>query len=126
MVISDAEDWATVGQTVRARRMKLEWSQEELARRADLGIQTIRNIEGGRQQDRKPETLTRIEQTLQLTPGVLRAIATGKPIEAVVPAEWEARLRMVEDRLDQVQNRIERVTEALRLAAADVDASDDL
>src|SRR5262245_9572984 len=58
-------DLPMFGQKVRAYRMRLGWSQEDLAGRAGVDVKTVGNIETGRTQPR-PSTIRLLIHALQL------------------------------------------------------------
>ena len=54
----------TIGDRIRERRLALDWSQEFLARRADMSTNTIRLIEQGISESPQISTLVRLAKAL--------------------------------------------------------------
>jgi transcriptional regulator with XRE-family HTH domain len=66
--------WSRLAKEVRARRLKLNFTQEELVRRGGPSHQTIRNIEQGRQTSYRELTFAKLEQVLGWKTGTVQSI----------------------------------------------------
>jgi transcriptional regulator with XRE-family HTH domain len=55
------------GRLLRAHRMRLPLTQEQLAERAGLSERTLRNLEAGRISRPYPDTIRRLADALELT-----------------------------------------------------------
>lgn len=62
--------FTTIGNNIRERRRHLRLTQELLAQKADLSVDTIKNVEGGRRSMRL-DTYLRIVCALGTTPAAL-------------------------------------------------------
>jgi len=75
----DTEAWEKAGQAVRQRRIELHMTQEELARKADVSLRTVGNIETGRPMTRLSPSLVRIEVALGWESDSFRGMLAGQP-----------------------------------------------
>jgi transcriptional regulator with XRE-family HTH domain len=77
--LSDQPSPTAYGRTIQRLRKQREWSQEELGRRANLGHQTISDIETGRRTNPKHATLQQIADALEVPIGRLYAEEPAMP-----------------------------------------------
>lgn len=71
-------DWARLGEHVEAERRRREWTQEDLARAADVGVSTVQSVERGNRQ--KPQILPThrvIARVLGWDDGSVEAVLAG-------------------------------------------------
>jgi transcriptional regulator with XRE-family HTH domain len=73
--VSEAPTTTVYGRRIRQLRIQRQWSQEELGRRANVGHQTVSDIETGRRDNPKQATLQAIADAL----GVTVATLYGEP-----------------------------------------------
>jgi transcriptional regulator with XRE-family HTH domain len=107
------EDWVTTAAAIRKRRSILGLTQEQAARAANLGIQTWRNVESGREAERRDATLNAMETVLKWPHGTIRSIANLSIHRS--PADNESRLQALEREQRVLNERLDEVTK--RLAA---------
>jgi predicted transcriptional regulator len=75
--------WLTrVGEAVRQRRLDLELTQREVARRAGLAVNTGSQLERGQNWPRETNQ-RKLEMALQWPPGALTALRRGEPVPQV-------------------------------------------
>jgi len=88
-LVSAAPPRGSFGALLRARRQRALLSQEQLAARAGLSERTVRNLEAGRVQLPRTDTVRLLVEALQLTGperGDWFAAARGVPHRRAVPA----------------------------------------
>lgn len=68
-------DFEHLAQVVRARRVRMDWTQADLATAAGVSETTIQNLEGQRVLTRLPNTMALIEDALGWPPNTARQIA---------------------------------------------------
>lgn len=75
-----------VADYVRRRREQIGLTQDQLAQRAGISVQTIKFLETGRLQNPpKLSNLTKMAHALRVPPDVLVTLATGAPEEPEAP-----------------------------------------
>lgn len=62
--------YQTIACNIRERRKQLRYSQDQLAEKADVSVDTIKNVESGRR-TMNLETYLRISEALEITPFTL-------------------------------------------------------
>ena len=77
--------WHT-GDLVRKLREQEDWTQEELARRADVSIASIRRMEKG-EKDQNRKTYARVGQAFNLTLGELYGLVPKTQTSGVDKSE---------------------------------------
>ncbi|GAA1065302.1 helix-turn-helix transcriptional regulator [Streptomyces asiaticus] len=70
-------DWKRLADAVRAARTALGMTQVELADAAGVAEATVQNLEGGKDRNRLPTSLPRVERALRWGPGSGAAILNG-------------------------------------------------
>jgi transcriptional regulator with XRE-family HTH domain len=71
-------DWAALAKAFRDARNDLRLTQPQLAKRAAVGLGTIKNLEGRRAYTQWPTTIADVEKALEKPVGWARAIAEGR------------------------------------------------
>lgn len=95
----DPDDGRTFGQIVADRRAELDWSQGDLAKRLDVGQQTVSRWEAGLAHPR-PRTVRNVAMTLGL-PSAPLLMKAGYLTEAELPGALER-----PERLDRLQSKL--------------------
>src|SRR5271165_2219360 len=108
-------DWEAVARLIDARMRELDLTQTELAVRAGVAPETVRELRTNlRSRRRNPRTLAAISEALGWPPERLRDVLTGNAVQG--SSAWErdgvevevARLRQVVDDLAERLNVVER------------------
>lgn len=106
------DDWAQVGQRVKARRQELRMTQLALATAAGTSESTIRVLESARRVPATP-ALRAISQALGWTPDSIERLAAGdepaEPEPGAAPAEVAAELQALRDQISVLSERIEEL-----------------
>lgn len=114
-VVTDEKlDWKRAGMAVAARRAALGFrTQEDAAAAADVGVQTWREIEGGKRGNYRPALLARVATALDWPTNMVSRIAAGEdpPEDRSLDPE---RLRRVEDRLEELHELLRVVLDIVR------------
>lgn len=94
------DDWlAYLGNQIRENRIRADMSQQEMARAANVGLATIKNLEGG-----KGSSLTTLVQ-------VIRALNRAEWLTALAPAVSVSPLQMLKQaKGDHKKPRVARRT----------------
>ncbi len=107
-----------IGERIRERRKRLNWTQTELAKRARVGLQTVLRIEKGRQLPQKAN-LSAIAEALKCTTDELYGELT-KPTQTM-----ESLLEIVKEqdkKISELQATIDRQSEVIAQQADDLEA----
>lgn len=80
-----------LGKRIKRERGVREWSQEELSRRAGVGVATIGRVESGSQQGMHSDTVTRVAEALGLAVGELTGQSGTPATEAASAAVRDLR-----------------------------------
>lgn len=85
-------DWKALAQAAIGRRVELgHHSREAFAKASGISIRTLGDIESARRESYAPETLVRLEKSLQWPPGAVPAVLDGgKVVEGVIQHEQHA------------------------------------
>lgn len=98
----DAENWAGVGEALRARREELRLTQEQLCKKSGVSVAITREIEQhGVIRRRSPRTLAALSVALGWPENYLAGIRDGRQLPKA-PAPEEAALRSILDKLDEI------------------------
>lgn len=92
------QDWAALGDRVRARRSQLRISQEEVAERGGPSSKTVYAIERGTEATLRPSTLRRLDEALGWSDGTSEKILAGEAggdSDAAGDLDWAALGRWV-------------------------------
>jgi len=77
---SMTKDWQAVADAIAARLVELDMTQSELAQRADVALETVRELHHNlRTRRRSPRTLSVLSQTLGWSDDHLLNLAAGEP-----------------------------------------------
>jgi transcriptional regulator with XRE-family HTH domain len=76
--LSDQTGPTELGRRIRHLRNRRSWSQEELARRSQLGLMAISRIENGGVREPKRDSLRRIAAALEVPFADLDALLTAQ------------------------------------------------
>lgn len=86
-----SEDWARVGEQIRAARRRLGYTVKTLAEATHLSTRTINNLEHGHQDNYDEDTLAVVESAIGWEPKEIRLRVAGQIPRRVHPED----LRMV-------------------------------
>lgn len=111
-----SEDWATVAKAINERVNELGWLQRELARRSNVSLAIVREIQHHVvERRRSPRTLESLSVALGWHPQHLDAVLHGrKPPEPDEPIAdsgdslW-TRLDAIEQRMSEITERLENL-----------------
>lgn len=106
---TDLDDDRTFGQIVSDRRTELDWSQGDLAKRLDVGQQTVSRWEAGLAHPR-PRTVRHIAMTLGV-PSAPLLLKAGYLTEEEMPGALER-----PERLDRLSSKLSALPERDRRA----------
>ena len=111
----DPEAWKAVGARIRARRMELRMTIEEVAEEGDTSPVSVSNLETGERTSYRLLTLARVAKGLGWTgDSIPKMLDGGEPgaltMSSVVS---EARLESVEERLRTVESKVDEILERL-------------
>lgn len=105
-----------VGQWLRQARESRRWTQDDLAREADVSIETVRKIETGRLGKRGPSMKTRshLEAALGVAPHSLDRVADGQavsfaPVDSPDAGDVLTLIEQMRDQLQRMDRRLERL-----------------
>jgi transcriptional regulator with XRE-family HTH domain len=109
------KDWQAVSDAIKARLDELDMTQAELAHRANVALETVRELQHNlRPRRRSPRTLTALAQALGWPDNHLAAIAAGEdpddpdandPVLAEL-GTIRAALTTITSRLDAIERRL--------------------
>jgi transcriptional regulator with XRE-family HTH domain len=104
-----AKDWDAVANAVNTRMDELELTQQEVANRAGVAIQTIRELQHNLvQRNRTSRTLEAVSAALDLPRGYLSATLKGQtPPITDEPADSDAAIEDLRAKLTNVMTRLE-------------------
>jgi transcriptional regulator with XRE-family HTH domain len=105
------EDWAAVAMAINQRLTELGWRQRELARRSNVSLAIVRELQHNTVQRRRgSRTLESLSAALDWHPQHLDAVLHGQtPPAPGEPADdplW-SRLDTLEHRLDEITDRLD-------------------
>lgn len=103
------EEWAEAGRVLRARLAELGFTRKELASRADVDVNTIREMLSGMQRHRSPDMLARVSNALGWPPDRLAKLLRSQPQQARV----DARLDAIEQRLTHIEESLNTIVRIL-------------
>lgn len=109
-----AKNWDAVARAITTRMEQLEVTQTEVARRADVSLQTFRELQQNlAPRKRTARTLAAVSAALDLPDDYLSEVLEGRdPDEPVDPNESDpvlAELAALKDRMDAMDRRLERL-----------------
>ena len=115
----DGEDWAGVADALNERMAALRLGQQELAQRSGVSVSTLRQLQHGAGRRVQNKTLAAISTALdwpadQLTAVLLAGRSTQTTAPAVDVDPILDGLRRLEERLDQVTERLAVIEGILR------------
>lgn len=111
------KDWDAVASAINARMEELDLTQQEVAHRAGVAIQTIRELQHNLvERDRTARTLEAVSAGLELPRRYLGAVLKGKTPPATEEAsdsnaaiaDLRAKLANVTERLEVLEERASR------------------
>lgn len=112
-----AKNWDAVAGAINARMDELELTQQEVANRAGVALQTVRELQHNLiQRNRTARTLEAMSAAIELPRGHLGAVLKGQtPPASDQPADPEtaiedlrAQLANVIERLEALERRVDR------------------
>ncbi|CAM00470.1 hypothetical protein SACE_1139 [Saccharopolyspora erythraea NRRL 2338] len=111
-----AKDWDAVADVIATRMDELELTQQQLAQRAGVSLQTVRELQHNLQpRKRTPRTLQAMSSALGLHPDHLATVLSGgRPINAAVDDGAGAELLAMKAQLADLSRRLEAVEQQLR------------
>ncbi|GAA4891004.1 helix-turn-helix transcriptional regulator [Saccharopolyspora cebuensis] len=109
-----AKDWAAVADAISARMDELELTQQQVASRAGVALQTVRELQHNLvERNRTARTLEAMSAALDLPRGYLGAVlrgqplpADGQPADSAAIADLRAKLANVTERLEALEERV--------------------
>lgn len=109
------KNWADVAEAISARMDELKLTQQEVANRAGVAIQTVRELQHNLvERNRTSRTLEVVSEALELPRDYLSAVLNGREQESAqgsgdeVIADLYARLANVTERLEALEGRMQR------------------
>lgn len=111
-----AKDWDAVADVIATRMAELELTQQQLANRAGVSLQTVRELQHNLQpRKRTPRTLQAMSVALGLHPDHLATALEGaRPPESAATRGVGPELQAVKAQLADLSRRLEAVEEQLR------------
>jgi transcriptional regulator with XRE-family HTH domain len=110
-----AKNWAGVAGAINARMDELKLTQQEVASRAGVAIQTVRELQHNLvERKRTSRTLEVVSEALELPRGYLGEVLNGRSPESArasgdeVIADLYARIADVTERLEALEGRMQR------------------
>lgn len=104
------EDWAAVATAINQRLTELGWRQRELARRSNVSLAIVRELQHNTVQRRRgSRTLESLSVALEWHPQHLDAVLHGR----TPPAPGEPTSDPVVSRLDTLERRLDEITDRL-------------
>lgn len=114
---TDQEGWDRVKSAVTIRRGQLGFRrQEDIATKAKVGVETWRDIEGGRRLRYRLGTLTLIASALGWPPDMLQRIAEGEEPPREDDPELVRRVDQLDDRLTRLESAVDSLLDEERRA----------
>lgn len=115
----DGEDWAAVADTLNERMATLRIGQQELAQRSGVSVSTLRQLQHGAGRRVQNKTLAAISTALDWPTDQLTAVLLARRSPHVTAPAVDVDplldgLRRLEERLDQVIQRLGDVEAILR------------
>lgn len=110
-----AGDWNAVASTISTRMVELEVTQQELASRAGVALQTVRELQHNLvPRKRTPRTLQAMSTALDLHPDFLAAVLEGRDPDEVPEGgadvdQLQRQVRDLQKRLTDVEARLENI-----------------
>lgn len=104
-----AKNWEAVAKAIYARMDELELTQQEVANRAGVALQTVRELQHNLvQRNRTARTLEAMSAALELPRGHLGAVLKGQtPPAGDQPADHDAAIEALRAQLANVTERLE-------------------
>lgn len=111
-----ADEASAVSSAITSRLSELGWTQQELARRSQVSVATIRQLQNdpvGRR--RNPRTLMAVSEALGWTAGHLAALAEGRDPEtgSATKDSLDAQLSTIRESMAAMNSRIEAIERRL-------------
>ena len=72
--MAEWQNWALLGQAIRARRTALRLSQPKLAKKAQVSLSTINLLENAKQTSYQSVTIGAVERALDWAPGSFQSV----------------------------------------------------
>lgn len=99
-----AKDWEAVAAAIRARLEELDMTQAELAHRAGVAPETVRELRNNLQpRRRQPRTLAAVSEALNWPPEYLTSVLRGAQLDSPVGAD---ELGAIHDELTSIAGRL--------------------
>lgn len=116
-LVSATEDWGRLGSALKTRREQLRLTQQDVAKRAQISVQTVKTLESGRTHGRYPGALTLVAMALGWRADSPRAILAGGEPELVEEAARDGRTteQWLRDASDLSPNEVEAMLSVLRV-----------
>jgi predicted ATPase/DNA-binding CsgD family transcriptional regulator/DNA-binding XRE family transcriptional regulator len=105
----------SLGARVRQFRLRLGLSQDDLARRAGVGVATLAALERGRRERPHPRTLKRLADALGLTGAERLALIGGSPTRIPASSPHHVSVNELGTKLSPLVGRQEALSEVLAL-----------
>lgn len=110
-----AKNWAGVARAINARMDELKLTQQDVASRAGVAIQTVRELQHNLvERKRTPRTLEVVSEALELPRNYLSAVLNGRDPESArtsgdeVIADLYAKIADVTERLEVLEGWMQR------------------
>jgi hypothetical protein len=114
-----SRDWDAVAAAIQGRMTDLDMTQTELAKRADVALMTVRELQHNlRPRKRSPRTMSAVSEALGWPAGYLAEVLTGgEPADPDAGDPVLAELDVIKEQLTTITRRLDVIEQ--RQAADD-------
>lgn len=109
---NDGDAWFRLGRLAYARRVELGLTQQQVADRAKVSINTVGRLESGTPSTRRPASWPKLEAVLEWPQGFFEDFVNGKVLGPPEPADEEGRFtrQRKSDETDIVRDLVRMIT----------------